>query len=584
MANDPGLATLRIDGYAPSVPVRPGTGALLISGIPTQAGTLYSYATIVGGIVTALSLYSVSIPASTLTTLYYDITNYSPLPSIGDYFDEVCQVFSGAPFPIPPGTVVPPVYPPPPPIVTDPPIITDPPINSILDTLIPVLVPFAADPDDGTVVTNMPSTRTEIQERSWTPFDLTRCYSARVQAYVEAAGNGNSVIAVEYSSDRGSTWLPLDTLSGPWCLVESLGDQRGPDAPLDPLARTDVLLRVVTDQGDGAADLTLGNYALMCYMTFAQPPVFPPPPGVDLPTGCGIATAWPQYIDFAHEPPLPTVTIADFYEWVFRYGKYVDLSPQTFPLIANYWADAVANSNVPIIDINTRWHGHPTMRGNGTVYTVGVGQVPINNSLYFDNNPSDGGVQGVTEDYATTDTTDMWGRMRLKFPAGFETNGRGAPGDGVRLFYEFASTDDYMAFGFSTETDEVYVFPNGYSGAGSGTAVGVASRDILGQGWIEVGYHYKQVAGTVTIDFYLGTPCSALTIYGTVSGPEAAGGWDTGDEAYLGHNQYYYYDGPEGWPWTDAVVLATEADRYFWLGDVQDFIPEATYPNPFGYA
>lgn len=552
----PGTGLVTLDGIAPIMPVRPGTGALTIYGVPAQAGTLYNYATIVAGIVTAITFHALSIPTSTLTTLYYDITAYSPTPNVGDYFDEVCQTFSTAPFTIPPGSVAPPFPPggtPVPPGSGVTPIPPGPPPPPVL---IPVLIAFQADPDDDTLVTNMPTGRAEVGTVSRTAFDLTRCYGVRAQTHVDVKGPTNGVLAFEYSADRGASWLPLDTNAGPWVLIETTGDARGQLVGIDPFARADVLLRAVTDQGDGASDPELGNFALMAYMSADTPSVHLTPPGPDLPTGCGIATAWPQFLDWHNAPPLPTNTPNDLEQYIERWGIYPpSLGPENFVIFLGlgwYFEQSdksktlTASTSTDILDTSVLWHGHRTYKGAPFFYTA----------------PSDGGVPAVTEDIPAGDQTDMWGRMRVKFDPSFRTSSGAPPSTAELLFFEFYTDGDIAAFGFDTYRDEVRIWSNWDGTLANAQVVGTAFGNVLIDDWIEVGFHYAETAGTFTIDFYLGAPCTSLKKVGTVTG---TGNLNTSG---IGHFQYYTY--------TNAT--------HFWLGDIEEYIPESTYPNPFGYS
>jgi hypothetical protein len=91
--------------------------------------------------------------------------------------------------------------------------------------------------------------------------DLTNFTQARVAVCMDAAGAAGSQIAIQYSTDGGSSWKYLDdTADGaigsatPKVSIAASGAAVSAWMTLAAAARADVRLRVVGDTGDGAAD------------------------------------------------------------------------------------------------------------------------------------------------------------------------------------------------------------------------------------------------------------------------------------------------------------------------------------------
>jgi hypothetical protein len=241
-----------------------GTGSFGISG--------FDYATVVNGVVTAITLGASSIPANTATTLYVDITSYSPQPQVGWFYDELCDVFTPSPPTIPPGSIAPPVPPGgtyPPGTVLPPSI---PPIVPPPDT-IPVHVHFHANGAAAyPTLTDMPSLRTPLSDMMHTAFDASRCYAVTLHTTVATVGTSCSRLAVEYCIDPNAgspVWLPMAEQRGPFVKINALGSHSSLQRYLvDPLMRAagDVWLRVVSEGGDGVADPVVYNIHLIAYM------------------------------------------------------------------------------------------------------------------------------------------------------------------------------------------------------------------------------------------------------------------------------------------------------------------------------
>jgi hypothetical protein len=110
--------------------------------------------------------------------------------------------------------------------------------------------------------TNMPAAKANLfgVGRQQTA-DLTNFTEARLAVCVDAAGAAGAQLAVQYSTDGGSTWKYLDdTADGaigsatPKVSIASSGVAVSAWMTLAAAARADVRLRVVGDTGDGAVD------------------------------------------------------------------------------------------------------------------------------------------------------------------------------------------------------------------------------------------------------------------------------------------------------------------------------------------
>ena len=88
-----------------------GRGAYLLGGQDVQfiAPGAVTYGTIVDGVLVAIS--TGGLPPSTDAILYFNLAGYSPLPTVGDYFSEICQEFTALPPAVPPGAIAPPFTP-----------------------------------------------------------------------------------------------------------------------------------------------------------------------------------------------------------------------------------------------------------------------------------------------------------------------------------------------------------------------------------------------------------------------------------------------------------------------------------------
>ena len=106
--------------------------------------------------------------------------------------------------------------------------------------------------------TNMPAAVTEFigDTNRRVNVDLTGTAEARLSLRTGGvAAPANGKLAVQYSTDSGSTWAYLDASSGPSCLCDSASTNAvGSWVTVAAAAKTDTLLRIVGSGGNGTAD------------------------------------------------------------------------------------------------------------------------------------------------------------------------------------------------------------------------------------------------------------------------------------------------------------------------------------------
>lgn len=100
---------------------------------------------------------------------------------------------------------------------------------------------------------NIPTAETEFPY-SRMSIDLTGRTQARLSATLQLGGTSSSELKVQYSADGGSTWSALDGTDAPKLSIGTAGFKLSAWANIAAAAKADVLLRLVTVGGDGAAD------------------------------------------------------------------------------------------------------------------------------------------------------------------------------------------------------------------------------------------------------------------------------------------------------------------------------------------
>lgn len=123
---------------------------------------------------------------------------------------------------------------------------------------------------------NLTDTNTTAAEREFMGLtirrisaDLTGRSQARLVITVGTAGVSGTQFGIQYSVDSGSNWFFLTGVAsggspgtGDTVTIDAQGVRTGAWATLAAAARTDVLLRPVTRNGDGATDPNVTHIAL----------------------------------------------------------------------------------------------------------------------------------------------------------------------------------------------------------------------------------------------------------------------------------------------------------------------------------
>lgn len=97
-------------------------------------------------------------------------------------------------------------------------------------------------------LTEVPGTRVRL--------DLSLATSARFTANIMTVGTGT--LALQYSTDSGTTWVYMDSVSGPSFVVTALGAVASGWVTLADTAKGDVLVRIVGSGGNGVLSPRFG--------------------------------------------------------------------------------------------------------------------------------------------------------------------------------------------------------------------------------------------------------------------------------------------------------------------------------------
>lgn len=542
-----------------------GTGSFGISG--------FDYATIVNGVVTAITLGASSIPASTSTTLYIDITTYSPQPAVGYFYDELCDVFTPTPPTIPPGSIAPPVppggtYPPGavlPPAVT--PTIPPP------DTM-PVHVHFHADGGNSyPTLTAWPSVRTPLSDAMHTAFDAQRCYEVSLHTTVGTVGTSCMRLAVEWSSDPDdpNSWLPMAEQHGPFVRLNVLGSVPNPSltgvrrfqASPAMVAAGDVWLRLVGEGGDGVASPVVYNIHIIAYM--------------------------------AMDPQAITTPVTTPVAPIYQYALCADDFQGTFPSVPNY-VDAAALEIFQRANIlwQARTVNNQIGPGGETVWDFDNDYFDGHRAIvsyHGDNDADTGTIVGIglagfaTKGVATnpqTEWDDHWIRAAIEVECGFNLPADGTGVNslrGLRLIqqnHHSTLVSDNGLVGVSLKLSDnliKLVTVSSASGAGGPFTyqkdnLGPAS-DIIGQGMLDIIIHSKKMSATQwRFRIYIGPP-------GDIGIPRYAEVFrtvPTGTVDLMGNFTFLQDILP--------VANTNNARKRTWLGR-WDFVPESMTINPY---
>lgn len=222
------------------------------------------YATIVDGEVTAVTLDAGSLPTSTSTTYYHPLLAGDPVPSVGDYFSDVCGTFSSLPRTIPAGDIAPP-YPiggvPPVPGSINYPLSDDPDSPLPLATLGYLLTAVHATAADTVTITGA-DPAVEVTERWRTTCNFAEVCGIRLQAHV-ATGGAVQLIA-QGSLDGGATWAPLNAAAGgPVLSLVDAGEVVGQFVNLDAAFSAGDVVITVFAKSATADTAVIGNLHAM---------------------------------------------------------------------------------------------------------------------------------------------------------------------------------------------------------------------------------------------------------------------------------------------------------------------------------
>lgn len=121
--------------------------------------------------------------------------------------------------------------------------------------------------------TSMPAASTELvgATTSRVQHDMSGCQQMRLAANIITAGFAGSKLSVQYSLDDGATWFFMDgTADGdvgaetPQIVLTSTGYVKSAWMTIAAAARTDVLLRIVGDDGNGVASPAFARIRAEC--------------------------------------------------------------------------------------------------------------------------------------------------------------------------------------------------------------------------------------------------------------------------------------------------------------------------------
>jgi hypothetical protein len=224
---------------------------------------MIDYATIENGRVTAVTFGASTLPESTTTILYWDVTDLDPQPAVTWFFSEPCNEFSATPPRIPPGEVAPPFQPggdPPDPDDPLTPEVEEPGPPRIAELAYHLTAFHASGPD--TITFGGDDPEQEVTPRWRTTVNFANTCGVRIQAHVVTENDVRLI--VKGSIDGGVTWEYLNVeYEGPFLKIVESGEAVGPFVNIDEdFADGDVLVSVFARTGSSTS-VTLGNVHLM---------------------------------------------------------------------------------------------------------------------------------------------------------------------------------------------------------------------------------------------------------------------------------------------------------------------------------
>jgi len=112
------------------------------------------------------------------------------------------------------------------------------------------------------IIKNQPVEIYEPVFESRKQLNLINYKQARICVQVIAPGSVTSVIGAQYSINGGETWLFLDGINGPAAALIVTGSSVSPYVDLDETAKSDILIRWVTLNGNGITTPIIGSIIL----------------------------------------------------------------------------------------------------------------------------------------------------------------------------------------------------------------------------------------------------------------------------------------------------------------------------------
>lgn len=105
--------------------------------------------------------------------------------------------------------------------------------------------------------TNQPAALTELAGTR-VRIDLSLASQARFTLNLTVAGVAAAVLALQFSTNAGTTWAYLDGVSGPSVNIGTTGARESTWVDLTAAAKADVLIRIVGQGGNGTLDPAFG--------------------------------------------------------------------------------------------------------------------------------------------------------------------------------------------------------------------------------------------------------------------------------------------------------------------------------------
>jgi hypothetical protein len=305
---------------------------------------MIDYATIENGRVTAVTFGASTLPESTTTVLYWDVTDLDPQPAVTWFFTEPCNEFSATPPRIPPGEVAPPFQPggdPPDPDDPLTPEVEEPGPPRIAELAYHLTAFHASGPD--TITFGGDDPEQEVTPRWRTTVNFANTCGVRIQAHVVTENDVRLI--VKGSIDGGTTWDYLNAeYEGPFLKITDSGEAVGPFVNIDEdFAEGDVLVSVFARTGSSTS-VTLGNVHLMHAIRVddAECPIY----------------------EILEECAAPAATLVEDFDYA-DYGAFLTaLNAQNFSneLLFGTWGMPNTEGPTYSLDATNTFNGNPSLR------------------------------------------------------------------------------------------------------------------------------------------------------------------------------------------------------------------------------